>query len=67
MDSGNSGEFGRNLNGLLKLKDSSILLGYEKLVEPLFLLATEVSCIYSQGGKLRLSSRFNLGPDNFFG
>lgn len=40
-------------NGLLKLKDSSILLGYEKLVEPLFLLATEVSCIYSQGGKLR--------------
>ena len=39
--------------GLLKLKDSSILLGYEKLVEPLFLLATEVSCIYSQGGKLR--------------
>jgi PHP family Zn ribbon phosphoesterase len=40
-------------NGLLKLKDSSILLEYEKLVEPLFLLATEVSCIYSQGGKLR--------------
>ena len=40
-------------NGLLKLKDSSILLSYEKLVEPLFLLATEVSCIYSQGGKLR--------------
>lgn len=40
-------------NGLLKLKDSSILLGYEKLVEPLFLLATEVSCIYSQSGKLR--------------
>ncbi|MBI5356756.1 DNA helicase UvrD [Candidatus Collierbacteria bacterium] len=40
-------------NGLLKLKNSSILLSYEKLVEPLFLLATEVSCIYSQGGKLR--------------
>src|SRR3989344_4879551 len=37
--------------GLLKLKSSNTDLNSDK--NPLFLLETEVSCIYSQGGKLR--------------
>lgn len=42
-------------NGLLKLKGSAVRdQGSESVgEEPLFLLATEVSCIYSQGGKQR--------------
>ena len=44
---GNLEEMG---NGLLKLKDNSERL---KVDGPYFLLATEVSSIYSQGGKLR--------------
>ena len=36
-------------NGLLRLKDTTAL----ESSAPLFLLATEVSCIYSQGGRVR--------------
>lgn len=38
-------------NGLLKLRTQNTELNDQKI--PLFLLATEVSCIYSQGGKGR--------------
>ena len=40
-------------NGFLKLKTASRPLGSEDDEGPLFLLATEVSSIYSQGGKVR--------------
>lgn len=40
-------------SGFLKLKDESILADLPNLTLPKFLLATEVSCIYGQAGKLR--------------
>src|SRR3990172_4967927 len=48
-----------NGNGLLRIKNPASPAGGQELrikddeEGPLFLLATEVSCIYSQGGKLR--------------